>query len=204
MDYKGIIQINRTFGGRNAMFGSSIEHDVVMKLSINTCEVDRSFSTDRYYPVNNIIEIELTPAQYAEMITNLNHGVGVPCTITKFQGKRIKNDLKLKDEIETFKKEYKQNIDEVFNNMKDYINSLDYTKPLSPKKIKEIKERLRILIYSLENEGPFLSNRFNEYIEKVFVEAQSKIENNISLKLQNLGIEKLNELQIKKQLENKE
>lgn len=118
MDYKGIIQINRTYGGRTAMFGSSIEHDVVMKLSINTCEVDRSFSTDRYFPVNNIIEIELTPAQYAEMITNLNHGVGVPCTITRFQGKLIKNDLKIKDEVETFKKEYKQNISEVFNNMK--------------------------------------------------------------------------------------
>lgn len=64
MDYKGIIQINRTFGGRNAMFGSSIEHDVVMKLSINTCEVDRSFSTDRYFPVDNIIEIEEVEKPY--------------------------------------------------------------------------------------------------------------------------------------------
>lgn len=204
MDCKGIIQINRTFGGRNIMFGSSIEHDVVMKLSINTCEVDRSFSKDRYYPVNNIIEIELTPAQYAEMITNLNHGVGVPCTITRFQGKIIKNDLKLKDEVEVFKKEYKQNIGEIFDDIKNYINSIDDKKPSAPKKIKELKERLNGLIYSIEKEGPFLSNIFNEYIEKVFVEAQAKIENNISLKLQNLGIEKLNGLQIKKQLENKE
>ena len=59
VDCKGLIQINRSYGGRNVLFGSNIPHDTCMKLTISQAYISRSFNENHYYPTNKIIEIEL-------------------------------------------------------------------------------------------------------------------------------------------------
>ena len=189
VDCKGLIQINRSYGGRNILFGSNIPHDTCMKLTISQAYISRSFNENHYYPTNKIIEIELSPSQYAEMITNLNHGVGVPCTITKFMEERIPNNLSLNDELETVKSEYSESVDKIMDEIRDTIYEIPDEKAMSPKKIKDLKHELANMLYRLTQEAPFMKERFDETLDKIFVEAKASIDDTINLTLANIGLD---------------
>ena len=189
VDCKGLIQINRSYGGRNVLFGSNIPHDTCMKLTISQAYISRSFNENHYYPTNKIIEIELSPSQYAEMITNLNHGVGVPCTITKFMEERIPNNLSLNDELETVKSEYSESVDKIMDEIRDTIYEIPDEKAMSPKKIKDLKHELANMLYRLTQEAPFMKERFDETLDKIFVEAKASIDDTINLTLANIGLD---------------
>ena len=191
LDCRGIIQLSRVYGGNNVMFGSGIRHDSCIRLSVHKGIVDRGFSTNHYYPQFKVLELEMTPAQFAELITSMNYGVGVPCTLKQFNGERIKNDLKLDDEVNLVKQEYADEVDNVLNDLKFSINSISSEKGLSPKKIDQLKDRLISLLGKLEDESPFLKERFNESLEKTFVEAKASIDNHINLALSNIGLKEL-------------
>ena len=200
VDCKGLIQINRSYGGRNVLFGSNIPHDTCMKLTISQAYISRSFNENHYYPTNKIIEIELSPSQYAEMITNLNHGVGVPCTITKFMEERIPNNLSINDELETVKSEYSESVDKIMDEIRDTIYEIPDEKAMSPKKIKDLKHELANMLYRLTQEAPFMKERFDETLDKIFVEAKASIDDTINLTLANIG---LNTIKMQKLLEEK-
>lgn len=189
VDCKGLIQINRSYGGRNVLFGSNIPHDTCMKLTISQAYISRSFNENHYYPTNKIIEIELSPSQYAEMITNLNHGVGVPCTITKFMEERIPNNLSLNDELETVKSEYSESVDKIMDEIRDTIYEIPDEKAMSTKKIKDLKHELANMLYRLTQEAPFMKERFDETLDKIFVEAKASIDDTINLTLANIGLD---------------
>ena len=197
---KGLIQINRTYGGRNILFGSNIPHDTCMKLTISQAYVDRCFNENHYYPKNKLIEIELSPSQYAEMITNLNHGVGVPCTITRFMEERVANDLKLNDELNLVKTEYAKAVDKIMDEIRNTIYEIPDDKSMSPKKIRDLKHDLANMLYRLTQEAPFMKERFDETLDKIFVEAKASIDDTINLTLSNIG---LNTIKLQKLLEDK-
>lgn len=197
---KGLIQINRTYGGRNVLFGSNIPHDTCMRLTISQAYISRSFNENHYYPTNKIIEIELSPSQYAEMITNLNHGVGVPCTITKFMEERVPNDLKLNDELNLVKSEYSESVDKIMEEIRNTIYEIPDDKSMSPKKIRDLKIDLVNMLYRLTQEAPFMKERFDETLDKIFVEAKASIDDTINLTLANIG---LNTVKMQKLLEDK-
>ena len=189
VDCKGLIQINRTYGGRNILFGSNIPHDTCMRLTISQAYIHRDFNENRYYPKNKLIEIELSPSQYAEMITNLNHGVGVPCTIRLFGEERIKNNLKLNNELELVKTEYAESVDKIIDEIRNTVYEIQDDKPLSPKKIRDLKHGLESMIYRLTQEAPFMKERFDETLDKIFVEAKASIDDTINLTLANIGLD---------------
>ncbi len=67
------------------MFGSSIMHNNVIRLS-----TEREGNEDWFLAgtdINDmIVEVEMSYTQFAEAITSLNIGDGIPVTITKVNG----------------------------------------------------------------------------------------------------------------------
>ena len=56
-----------------SLFGSSIGHENTITLTISRADHIRSDSSyDRYYEKGQIIEVEMSAAQFAEMITTMN------------------------------------------------------------------------------------------------------------------------------------
>jgi predicted secreted protein len=84
----GIIGFNRIqSSGRRRLFGSALnEHYHTIRVTIGHCERATEHGLDRFRSTGQIIEIELSAAQFAEAITAMNAGDGVPCTIARMKG----------------------------------------------------------------------------------------------------------------------
>lgn len=88
----GMLRITRSsVGGEGtALFGSSIMHNNVIRLSISHGEMERSGNEDRFFArelmKDRIVEVEMSYTQFAEAITSFNMGAGVPVTITNIGG----------------------------------------------------------------------------------------------------------------------
>lgn len=80
----GIIRIARSSvsGRGTALFGSSIMHNNVIRLTITPGVMERDANEDRFFPKermkDRLIEVEMSYTQFAEAITSLNMGQGVP------------------------------------------------------------------------------------------------------------------------------
>jgi hypothetical protein len=84
----GIIGFNRvSCGGNTRLFGSALDqHYHTIRVRIGRAERATEHGLDRFRSLSEIIEIELSAAQFAEAITAMNVGDGVPCTIRRLTG----------------------------------------------------------------------------------------------------------------------
>ena len=105
----GMIRITKQQGGTHSLFGSSIKHNNTICLSISQGSKSRELNTDWYAEENKIIELELSPTQFADAITGI--GTAVPCTITwKEKQGRIPNP-EFKNKKEIFRDEFNKTTD---------------------------------------------------------------------------------------------
>ena len=72
----GMLSFSRRSGGKQSLFGSSIEHKDVIAMTLRHGEVTRNLSSDWYHGTEVIAEVEMSYAQFAEAITSMNMGSG--------------------------------------------------------------------------------------------------------------------------------
>ena len=83
----GTIGVFRTSGQRH-LFGSPLQrHQGYVTIRVNHAEKVRSGRGYYwYFARKNIIEVALSEAQFAQLITSWNVGEGVPCTLDSIPG----------------------------------------------------------------------------------------------------------------------
>lgn len=177
----GMIGFLRVSGGENTLFGSSIKHNdrIVMRLKHGT--QDRHFHENCYYGHGLITEVEMGYSQFAECISTLNVGDGVPCTIrfTEKDGE-IPYIKENKSKREQFRNEFSDTILKAMEQVQDQINeiqkSLDDKKSLGIKDRKEIISKLQQVKYNIGSNLDFCVKQFDEQMDKTALEAKGEIE----------------------------
>lgn len=96
----GMVGFNRIHGGgKRRLFGSPLrDHASSVILRIHGAHRRHGLSEDKVFADKELIEIELTSMQFATLLTTLNVGDGVPCTIRHVGMKRL--DPPPEEEIE--------------------------------------------------------------------------------------------------------
>ena len=90
----GTVGLSRiTSSGGNKLFGSHLEHHHdTMLLRIHSAALMHDLGCDWVHAdMNPLIEVELSPAQFASMLTTTNVGNGVPCTIRRLDGALVED-----------------------------------------------------------------------------------------------------------------
>ena len=159
----GMLSFNRTSGGITSLFGSSIKHKDTIRMRLLEGEVDRHLNSDYYFGHNEIVEVEMSYSQFAEAITSMNQGCGVPVTIKYRQDKG--------------------NIEDVKNQNKIADNLINETSKLFEEKksfTKADKENILSMLRKLKQEigvnTEFTYEMFNEQMDKTTLEAKGEIE----------------------------
>jgi len=188
----GLVGIHRVTGHKH-LFGSEIEHGAFFRLQVSQARVRHSHGRDWYNGGRELISIYLSAAQFAEMITTLNVGQGVPCTIDRVLGEQMEEPPKfVKNETEKIRDAFKGRIDGVVSFLRDQIR---ISKPLLDKKSltqadrKIIFSTLESTLQEIERNAPFIVKSFQEAAEKVETTAKAEIETYMTLVLNRMGLD---------------
>ena len=183
------------------LFGSSIKHNNTISLRIKPARVDRHLNRDWYHAKSlPYIEVEMSYSQFAEAITSLNCGDGIPVTLRQLNGRQIEEcpqfDKRQEFEVE-FEKEM-LGISKSLRRLTENAEALLDSKKAPTKAEKEtILNGIKSLRQEIENNIPFMQKSFNEQMDKTVLEAKGEVEGFVMHKIISAGLEGLqNELKM--------
>lgn len=175
----GMIQLSRRTSRGTTLFGSSIQHNELMSITICQGEVDRHLNNDWYHAKRELIEVELSASQFADFITSPNQGSGIPCTIRHIEHTRIP-EPPFESRKDLFSNEFEKAMKNITHDLKGNMANLKLilAKPTAiNKKDKEDIYRLFESFTSMIGSSiPFMEKQFAEQMDKTVTEAKAEIE----------------------------
>jgi hypothetical protein len=175
------------------LFGSSLKHPHTIALRIKRAVKERYLSTDHYYGGETLIEVEMSPAQFAEAITALNVGDGVPCTIRRI-GKTGVEECPEVSMRQIFEQEFRDSCVETSDVARNLVKKAEAILSKSVIKASERKELLEYLYkihMELKSNLPYIGTQFNEAMDKVVSDAKQSVEAFTVQRITDLGIKAL-------------
>lgn len=185
----------RTCSGGVSLYGSSIKHGNTIAIQIKPSEKQRHLNKDWFHATGiPYIEIEMSNTQFAEAITSLNMGDGVPCTLTYLNGRRIDDcpeenkRIQFANEFEEDMKNISSKLDELTKRTMEIL-----TEKKAPTKgdKEEILNVIKMLKQEIRSNIPYIGSLFNEQMDKTVLEAKGEVEAFVNNKVHSLGIEGL-------------
>lgn len=194
----GVLTIHRTSGSTGKLFGSHLENQGhYFTLAVQQADRIHGLSHDWYHPKNQgqIVEIRMTAAQFAEAITSLNMGGGVPCTIHRVLGERMEpvphhTETEAKKIRTSFKNDVKALAQKLHDGAKK-VDELLEKKSLTIADKTLIKNVLHKASQDVRENLPFIVESFQESTEKVVTQAKAEVDAFVSFGLQKLGMDAL-------------
>ncbi len=175
----GMLQFSRTSGGASALFGSSIRHRDTIRLYLREGTVSRELNRDWYFGNNEIAVVEMSYSQFAEAITSMNQGTGVPVTIKYLNGQEIE-DCPFIDKKKQFEDEFAQRLDNANEGIMDLIKEVGELfgskKSITKSDREAILNKLDKVQAEISTNAKFTYKMFNEQMDKTTKEAKGEIE----------------------------
>lgn len=190
-----LIQASRVSGRSNDLFGSSIDHMHMIRLRIaRAVEIrDVGMSHSHYMDKQQLIEVELSPMQWAELLTSMNVGCGVPCTLRRLGGQTVEGipheneHLRIQEEMAARAKESSGKIGEVIQSIADQLSESKLPKKTQSEIINKLTEFERVV----GDTFPFIQKQFTESCEKTVTESKAAIDAFVTHAIVQTGIEHL-------------
>ena len=193
----GMVGLSRFSGGEQVYFGSSIKHSGGITLRIKKAKVERHLNRDWYFGTDLICEVDLSASQFTELITNMNVGDGVPCTIKYAEHKKM-GEPPFENKRLQFEDEFRRECESVASQLKDITEKakelLNGKKPLNANEKREILDSLYKCNMFLNSNMPFMAAQFNEQMDLTVKEAKGEVDCFVTQAITKLGMEKLEDL----------
>lgn len=144
---------------------------------VMTIEQAECLSDGRPVGTNRLVRLKLTFAQYLELISSLNMGPGIPCTLTYLQGpvKEYKPEPNQLDTLNgLFQKEF-NDIELYSSKITDYLEGLKDKGRASKSDIQEIERLVRLLLGTVKSNLPSIAKICADSISKYVQGAKLEI-----------------------------
>jgi hypothetical protein len=138
-----------------------------------------------------LIEVEMSPAQFAEAITSLNIGTGTPCTIRSIRGVGRIEDPPYKADRDLFDKEFTEKIKETMGEMDRLVaaaKELGDKKSITKKDMAQLMEQLRRIRQEIMSNMPFVAKSFSEHMGDVVSSAKIEFDAFAEGQLHSMGL----------------
>lgn len=164
--------------GNAALFDSEHRHANFITLSISRAERTRKLSGDRIYGREELIEVAMSEAQWAAMISSLNFGSGVPATLQHLMCQRV-DPPTVEDRTTQFE-------DEMSATLAEAVRKLG---ALKKGKLTKTQQRdIDLIIQEIASNVPFVARQFDEHMETRVQKARSDIEAHMNAAAQRAGL----------------
>jgi hypothetical protein len=178
----GLVSISRITGGSGAtrLFGSPLaNHYGTIRLSIGTAKWIHGLHHDRYHGSlrGEHIEVEMSAAQFADMITSLNMGSSTPCTIRHIGKERIPDPPDHATEAEHIRENFAGSLDKYKTKARTYRKKIEeLTSKLGAKAKDEIRIALDVIEDQLTSNVPFVVKQFQEATSRITTAAKAEVD----------------------------
>jgi len=194
----GSIQIMRT-SGQTRLFKSGFNHHNYITIRISTADEVEGYGIETsIFPRKEIIEVALSEAQFARLITTPNLGSGTPCTLKsmripqnhkEFEGKRIP-DIEAEDIRATHSGKIEQDIKDRLQELTEFQEQLrTWRKDKHRPTLAELDGMVSQLAgMHLAGNFAFLQQLLEEHMEKTVEEGRMELEAHANVVICQLGL----------------
>lgn len=161
----GAVQVSRVSGTVN-LHGSDFSHHHFIALRINTASMKRNLSSDWHHPRKELIEVYMSEAQWAALVSSLNMGAGVPCTIQHVLHEQIPQLPRPKQTAAEFDREMKEHLNEIEQRLQGL---------LAGAKTVAQKQEIAGIITQVKSNVPFVATQFGKHIERTVHKAKMEV-----------------------------
>lgn len=193
----GLIGFSRVQGSRR-LFGSHLEdHASFITMRVHRAARRHGLSHDWYGTASGrlpIVEVSMSAAQFAQAITSMNMGEGVPCTIESVESISMEEvpadvvaeNVKIRAGFEDKISGVVQLLAEAHKEMDGVVESKS---TISKGRAREMVAILAKALQEVKLNAPFVVSSFQESAERVVTSAKAEIEAFTALALRNAGME---------------
>lgn len=183
----GMIGISRVQhgGGGPRLFNSPVTSPTTIRIRVHTASRKRDLCRNWIHANSQIVEVELSHAQFAEFITTPNTGDGVPCTITWREGVGNVEHEPEGDEQETFREEFSAHTRSVRNAL------TELRAVLGDKATRAVKEALDKVDRELKSNLPFVATQFGEHMDARMAAAKAEFDGFVTHAVHAMGLQAL-------------
>ena len=193
----GFVQVSRV-SGHTSLFGSPFKHQHYMTLSIGRSTRQRSHGRDWHFggARGGLVEVALSEAQWAHMVSSVGMGGGVPCTL-QYVGSKAMESCPEQMEVERFHDDIEKDAKHAMKFMEDamaQMRALIDDKAPSKEKRKAVLEAMSTAQRKMNDSAPFMVKQLAEHMDKVVLAAKTEVESYVHQTIVESGIQKLAEV----------
>lgn len=195
-----MVGFSRRQGNPGRLFGSALpHHQTYITLSVTTATQVTRNGEAMYFggmPPGQLLEVDLSPVQFAELLTSMNVGTGVPGTLRCIQNVSVEKPPSQEGtDVENIRAEFKTRLKEVSEKLKEgrvrAREILEKKSALTKSEKEEIEAILRTTDKILLDYGPYLVDLFQEATSRVVTAAKSEIDSFVTHNVIAEGIKSL-------------
>lgn len=192
----GMIRASRIHGNSGKLFGSELEIDHYIEIEVQHGSMDRELSNDWFYASHTspVVQLRMSPLQFAEFVTSLNCGDGVPCTLEYADGKKVEQQTSNETKKEATHRQFKDRMKMFASRLlkkRDEAKDLVKKKTLSKEDQRQLLLHLDWLTQEITRNIPFFMECFQEVADRVVAESKAEVEAAIMHKITTLGLAEL-------------
>ena len=194
----GIIQVSRV-SGLVDLFGSGLQHHHFIRLSIGPARkvvTDHGEERTSGSLRGELIEVLLSEAQWAQLLSSMNMGGGVPCTLNYVNGQQVPASppSKMVDQFHDAAKSQAKEIGKELLELQETIKTrFADKKPLTVKEKEQLLGQLNMTVMALVDRLPFVQSMMQEKLEEQVAAAKTEIDSFLQFKAQLLGFKEITE-----------
>ena len=191
----GMLGFSRiTRGEKTSLFGTSMQHSNTIVLRLKAASRRRGLNNDWYYGGKQLFEVEMSYSQFAELITEIGVGDGIPVTIRRINGQKMP-DPPFEDKGEIHIREFEQHMKDTYEDAKALIRKVSEIfssrKSINKADRESILSALTKIANSIGTDQSYQVQQFQSTVEKTVTEAKGEIEAFIQHKVIQVGQQKL-------------
>jgi hypothetical protein len=191
----GQLYIGRVNGSAR-FYGSELPQDHYITIELSQSELNRDLSKEWYFAKQKLFKIRMSANQFAEAITSLNMGGGVPCTIEYANENKIEALPEIDNRKEFVHNQFQKRMKDFSQKLKENqlaAQELINKKTLSKQDQETLNGLINVMTQEVSSNIPFFAKCFQETMDDVVKEAKTEIDSAIQHKINMLGLEKLHE-----------
>lgn len=196
----GMIRLSRVNSGRqDYFFGSDVIPPAYIELTVSPGEVEMDMGRNWYgrSHTKEYIKLKLTPVQFSELITSMNHGDDIPCTLEYVNGAKVIQQDNKETKIQFNKRKIKEMFTELYTKViraKRASELLNNSKPIPKEERQTIISSIDGIKQDLDSNLSWYLEQFNIEMDNIALDVKSNLEASIMQKITQLGIQEFKKL----------